>query len=393
VKAAAAGKSFSVQLTSVTGAAGFGSPSSATVAMSGTSTAAASSSSSSSSGGSSQSAAASASSTCTSSSPTSSTTCLLAFINGLSGQSRHILAGQHANYWDSNPMDIVTPIPGATGSQVAILGTSNFWLNKDGVTSSTTSWFVSKTNAWLAQGGIVLVSQEPINPFAGGEAITDIWTPGTNANNKWKAYLDTQVALFKQINGTVMWRPFAEANYGHSFGNLTPAEMVLLWQYTHEYFASHGVTNVVWMLNLNAWDQRNHGSTYYDGSDYYPGSSYVDIVSMDSYPPYGVVGATSPAPWVKDMYNFFLTTGKPIFFGEVGSNSNDNAIVVDTVNNDTIVQEVVTGYPKVVGILFWCLNQAIAKQNGASAVMSNPAVITLSDVPAAFLSVSSKSSP
>jgi len=396
VTAAAAGKSFSVELTSVTGAAAFGSPSSATVAMSGTSTAAASSSSSSSSGGSSQSVAASASSTCTSSSPTSSTTCLLAFVNGLSGQSRHILLGQHTNFWDSNPMDIVTPIPGLTGSQVAMIGVSNFFLGANGVSDSlgvSPAAYAAIANSWLAGGGIVVVTQEASNPYSSGEALADVYTAGTNANNKWNTYLDAQVAWFNQIHGAVIWRPFAEANYGHSFGNLTPAEMVLLWQYTHEYFASHGVTNVVWMLNLNAWDQRNHGSTYYDGSDYYPGSSYVDIVSMDSYPPYGVVGATSPAPWVKDMYNFFLTTGKPIFFGEVGSNSNDNAIVVDTVNNDTIVQEVVTGYPKVVGILFWCLNQAIAKQNGASAVMSNPAVITLSDVPAAFLSVSSKSSP
>ncbi|MGP8178504.1 MAG: Calx-beta domain-containing protein, partial [Steroidobacteraceae bacterium] len=127
VKATAAGKSFSLALTFVAGVAGFGTPSSATIAMNASSTGStgssggSSSSSSSSSGSASaksgsslsssggSSVSASAGSACSSSSPTSSTACLLAFINGLSGQSRHILSGQHTSYWDSNPMDVVTP--------------------------------------------------------------------------------------------------------------------------------------------------------------------------------------------------------------------------------------------------------------------------------------------
>ena len=390
VKAAAAGKSFSVVLTSVVGAADFGSPTVATVAMSASTTSSSggsSSSSSGSSGGSSKSVGSSAGSTCTSSSPTSSTTCLLAFINGLSGQSRHILLGQQTNFWDKNPMDIVTPIPALTGSQVAMIGVSNFFLGSNGVSNSlgiSPTAYAAIANSWLAGGGIVVVTQEAANPYSSGEPLSDVYTAGTNANSKWNAYLDAQVAWFNQIRGAVIWRPFGEINYGHSFGNITPAEAVLLWQYTHNYFASHGVTNVLWMLNLNAWDQRNHGSNYYNGSDYYPGSAYVDIVSLDSYPP-------DAGPWVTAMYNYFVTTGKPIFFAEVGSNSNDSAVVVDTFDNSTILAQIKAHFPKVVGMLFWGLNQAISKQNGASALMSDPAVITLSDVPAAFSSALSKS--
>ena len=302
---------------------------------------------------------------------------LLAFINGLSGQSRHILLGQHTNYWDSNPMDIVTRIPTLTGSQVAMIGVGNFFLGDDGVSNSlgvSPAAYAAIANSWLAGGGIVVVTQEASNPYSIGEPHADIYTAGTNANNKWNTYLDAQVAWFKQLHGAVIWRPFAEANYGHSFGNLTPAEMVLLWQYTHEYFASHGVTNVVWMLNLNAWDQRNRGSTYFNGSDYYPGSEYVDIVSMDSYPP-------NAGPWVTTMYNYFVTTGKPIFFGEVGSNSNDGAVAANTFDNSTILAQVKANFPKVVGMLFWCLKQGIAKQNGASTLMSDPAIITLGTLP------------
>ncbi len=102
-------------------------------------------------------------------------------------------------------MDIVTPIPSAAGSQVAILGTTNDW---DGTSSEN---FVSLTNSWLAQGGIVMVSQSPQNPLkkvAGSYA--DVHTPGTAAYNQWHSYLDTQIAKFKQINGTVIWRPFIE---------------------------------------------------------------------------------------------------------------------------------------------------------------------------------------
>jgi Glycosyl hydrolase family 26 len=284
-------------------------------------------------------------------------------------------------------MDIVTPIPALTGSQVPMIAVSNFFLGSNGVSDSlgvSPAAYAAIANSWLAGGGIVVVTQEASNPYSGGEPLADVYTAGKNANNKWNTYLDAQVAWFKQLHGAVIWRPFAESNYGHSFGNLTPAENVLLWKYTHEYFASHGVTNVLWMLNLNAWDQRNHGSTYYSGSDYYPGSEYVDIVSMDSYPP-------NAGPWVTTMYNFFVTTGKPIFFGEVGSNPNDSAVAVDTFDNSKILAQVKAHFPKVVGMLFWCLNQGIAKQDGASALMSDPAVITLSDVPAAFLNGSIKS--
>ena len=302
---------------------------------------------------------------------------LLAFISGLSGQSRHILLGQQTNFWDKNPMDIVTPIPALTGSQVAMIGVANFFLGGDGVSNSlgiSPAAYAAIANSWLAGGGIVVVTQEAANPYSSGEPLSDVYTAGTNANSKWNAYLDAQVAWFRQIHGAVIWRPFGEINYGHSFGNITPAEAVLLWQYTHDYFASHGVTNVLWMLNLNAWDQRNRGSNYYNGSDYYPGSAYVDIVSLDSYPP-------DAGPWVTAMYNYFVTTGKPIFFAEVGSNSNDSAVAVDTFDNSTILAQVKAHFPKVVGMLFWGLNQAIAKQNGASALMSDPAVITLGNLP------------
>jgi len=271
-------------------------------------------------------------------------------------------------------MDIVTPIPAAAGGkQVAILGTSNFWLNSDGVTSSTTSWFVATTNAWLAKGGIVLVTQEPINPFASGEAVTDIWVPGTTTNNKWKAYLDTQVALFKQIKGAVIWRPFPEPNGNHFGSQFTPAQFQIFWQYTHDYMISQGLNNVLWVFNLNYWDPHRQASQWY------PGSAYVDIVSLDSYPP----DSNSD-----NVYNFYLTTGKPIMFAEAGVNGNGAA---HSGNNSTILATVKSSFPKAFAVVVWCQTWALMDQGGEDAFMSDPAIITLSDVPAAFLNGSSTS--
>ena len=228
----AGAKSFTVALLSASNAA-FGTPINATVFISAGAA-----------GG-------SAGSACSSSSPTSSTACLLAFINGLSGQSRHILSGQHTNYWDSNPMDIVTPIPAATGSQVAILGLTNYWTGTASTDYGTApESFVQYANDWIAQGGIVLVSQSPPNPLSTvSGTLADVHTPGTAAYNQWHSYLDTQIARFKQINGTVIWRPFIELNGSWSWwvsneGSLQ-ADFILIWQQTHDYFAANGVNNVL----------------------------------------------------------------------------------------------------------------------------------------------------
>lgn len=294
--------------------------------------------------------------------PTSSS--MLGYIQSLVG--KKILIGQHVNFWDSNPMDCVTPIPSmAGGKQVAILGTSNDWDN-------FSVNFVTNTNAWIAQGGIVLVSQEAPSPLSSGEAVSDIWTTGTNAYKNWTTYLNTQIAKFKQLNGTVIWRPFIEVNGNHFGSTFTPAQNVTLFQHTHDYCVAQGLTNVLWMLNLNFWDQRNSGSTRYDGSDYYPGNNYVDLVSIDSYPP----DANSDA-----IYNYFVTTGKPIIFAEVGGNTNNSAEAPGTYNNDIILSNVKSMFPKAVAIVYWCQNEGLNEQLGTSTVLNDPVAVTLSDLP------------
>jgi hypothetical protein len=281
-------------------------------------------------------------------------------------------------------MDDVTPIPTAAGNQVAILGTSNWFCNSDGSTSSTTANFVSETNAWLAQGGIVVVTQDACASLAQGAAT---YTTGTAANNNWNAFLDAQVVLFKKINGTVIWRPFAEFNgTGHFGSQFTPEQFQQFWIYTYNYMHAQGVNNVLYAFDLNDWDRQNNtaacGNTFCTGANWYPGNAYVDLTAMDSYPP-GENGTTYDTV----MYNYFVSTGKPFFFFEAGVSGSPS---VNSGNNDTGVLNVVESeFPKAFAVVIWCQTWALDSQNGESAVMRDPAIVTLSDVPAAFANGSS----
>jgi hypothetical protein len=352
---------FSIQVTP----AGTTPASSSSSSSSGAAAVTSGSSSSSSSGGASSVASANGS-------PSSSPAALLAYLTGLASQTRHILVGQHTNYWDNNPMDTVTPIPsGSNGSQVAILGTSNDWTGSgtEGLNPNASNGFVTLTNAWLAQGGIVEVSESPNSPIASGETYADVHTPGTQSYANWHSYLDAQIVKFKQVNGAVLWRPFNEINGSWSWWpGETAADFVLVWQQTHDYVISQGVTNVLWLWNINDWDSSGGGS-------WYPGSSYVDVVSIDAYPP--------DTQGVNQVYNFELTTGKPIIFAEVGGDSNNSAADIQPgmFNNDTIIATVKASFPKAVAIVFWCQNEGLALQQGESSVMSDPAVITLGALP------------
>jgi len=309
----------------------------------------------------------SSSGSASSSSSFSSTASLLAFINGLSGQSRHILSGQHTNYWDSNPMDIVTPIPsGSGGKQVAILGTTN---DEDG---SSTEDFVGLTNAWLAQGGIVLV-QWPQNPLkkAGG-TLKDVHTPGTPANAAWFAYCDVQIAKFKQINGTVIWRPFVEQSGSWSWWEASEgseqADWKLVWQQTHDYFIAKGVNNILWLFNVNDWTSGPNVQSWY------PGDAYVDIVSYDAYPPSTAADDAT--------YAALVATGKPVMYAEVGVHSSDNnSVAQHTYDNSALLATIKANFPKIFAVVIFCQNYALPLQKGESAFMSDPAIVTLSDLP------------
>jgi hypothetical protein len=319
------------------------------------------SSSSSSSGGSSSGA----------SSITATPAALLNYINGLSGQTKHILVGQHtATIYATSAIGVgggslVTPIPGQSGGkQVAMLGVANDWNNDGGQPD-----LISVSNAWLASGGIVFVSEDLHTFLPSGGNVADYWTPGTATNTALTAFLRTQAAKFKQINGAVIWRPMTEPNGNHfcssSAGTYTGAQCVHIWQYIHDYIISQGVTNIVWNMNFN----NSYSST--NDSQYYPGSNYVDLLTVDAYPP--------SAAAIANDYSFFLTTGKPIMLGETGFYTGSGADF--SKDYSALLQTIKSIMPKIAGVMVWCDNDALVNQNGVSAFMNDPAVVTLSDLP------------
>ena len=97
---------------------------------------------------------------------------LLDYITGLAGQSRHILVGQHSNYWDTNPLDVLSG-PGSTvvgtGAAPAILGLSfnNLYGNSAGSASQSAATNVAYANTWNADGGIETGRWVPAVPATG----------------------------------------------------------------------------------------------------------------------------------------------------------------------------------------------------------------------------------
>jgi hypothetical protein len=67
----------------------------------------------------------------------------------------------------------------------------------------------------------------------------------------------------------------------------TSSDYVSAWRHIHDVFAADGVTNVVWV-----WDVEGDPSAH-DYTDWYPGDSYVDWIMWDPYNWYGCNGSTA----------------------------------------------------------------------------------------------------
>jgi mannan endo-1,4-beta-mannosidase len=296
-----------------------------------------------------------------------SASALLAYLQGLPESPQHVLSGQHSSYWNADPMDFVEAATAQTGKTVAILGTTLgiSGSNQDGVRLS---------NQWLEAGGIVLLSLWPVDPFTGRSdndrsiPFANLTAPGNAAYKAWFAYLDGIAAKLKQLHGPVLFRPFVELNGGWFwYGRQPTAQFITLWQQMHDYLVTtKGLTNLLWVYNVNG-GQGNY-------AEYYPGAAYVDVVSMDSYPP-----SLADEP----MYNALLALGKPIIYAEVGPTISDNSKIVPfSADNSRVLALVKRAFPKVVALVIWCQNSGIPKQNGAAALLSDPAVINLNDLAA-----------
>jgi hypothetical protein len=309
---------------------------------------------------------------------------LLSYMKGLTGKG--ILSGQYANYNVSGMMNQVPLITGGTGQTPAILGT---FLSLGDSTFNADP--IALSNQWLAKGGIVLAMLSPGNPthsatIIGGSTqstqrpngypvnFNNLLIPGTVEYTRWQAFLALLVSEFKAINGPIIVRPFPELNSDWKWwGVQPPAQFIAVWQQMVMYVRNAGVTNVLWCLNFGATalpaGYPDLGAVV---RAYYPGDAYVDIVSLDSYPPSPANSAAIAA---------LTATGKPVIFSEMGAVK--GPIPAQEFSGDTsaALAALISNYPQVVAAVVWPGTEALPVQNGMDAFMANPKIVNLTGLP------------
>jgi mannan endo-1,4-beta-mannosidase len=288
---------------------------------------------------------------------------LLSYIQGLvaaGGAAKgQILSGQHLNFWDSNQWDDTSGAPnytlGSTGISPAIMG---FAFGLPGLNTSLAT-NAAAANQWGAAGGIIDVMWVPQDPRTGGyPASTDsaafpgVYTPGNALNTTFNGYIDAVAAAIKSIHYPIILRMFPEENGGWFwYGAMPSTQIIALWRYTQARLLADGVSNALFMYNINA----GVGNYAQD----YPGADVTDIVSEDSYPPSG----NDPA------YAALIATGKPFMLGETGASPNQSSIPIGSYNNAQILTTIKASYPLTFAYVIWCQNLSIANQQGGAALL------------------------
>lgn len=318
------------------------------------------------------------------------TQALLTYMNGLAGKG--VLSGQYADYLVPGMMDQVPQIVAATGKNPAILGT---FMCLEGASSLVDC--VTLTNQWLTKGGIVITMLSPGNPTwaatpggapilasdgtggptskpgnPGGHPINfnQIVVPGSPENLVWLPFLDQLVAKFNAITGPVIVRPFPELNRSVQWwAQQPPADFIALWKQMVTYIRAAGVKNVLWCINFDG----NQPTTAADVANYCPPSMYpyVDIVSIDRYPP-----QASDAPKIAAC----VATGKPVIYAEIGAVVGNPLPPKFSGDTSVALQTIITNFPQVVAAVVWAATLALPDQNGMAAFMSNAKIINLEDL-------------
>jgi mannan endo-1,4-beta-mannosidase len=139
----------------------------------------------------------------------------------------------------------------------------------------------------------------------------DLITDGGTLNKEWKLRLD-KVAVFlqqlKEEGVEVLWRPLHEMNQGKFWWGCRPEYSPKLYQITHDYLVKEkGLTNLIWVWDLQDFDTLSKDLKAYD-----PGDSYWDIAALDFYNGDGFTDGKYNA-MVKEVAE---AKGKPIAIGE-----------------------------------------------------------------------------
>jgi mannan endo-1,4-beta-mannosidase len=220
--------------------------------------------------------------------PASSKQQVLTYLSSITGSS--IVAGQHNKEPASNPGQYSQIVYNVTGQWPGLWG-GDLMFNATDVANRQRVIDQAKTE-W-ANGSLVTLTWHVCPPtqgsscsFEGGvkSRITNtqfdqVIAEGTALNTAWKRRLDEAVPYLQQLKDVgvpVLFRPLHEMNETWNWWGGYGAKSARLYQITRDYLVGKGLTNLIWVWNV----QDNPAGGW---STYYPGSSYVDVVSLDAW--------------------------------------------------------------------------------------------------------------
>ena len=232
------------------------------------------------------------------------------------------IAGQHNRQPNSQPAMWTDSIYAATGKYPGFWS-GDFQFEADQIASRWT--MIHEAKKQWDNGAIVQLmfhccpptQAEPCGWSSGVQSHltdsqwTELITDGTQLNKNWKARLDKIIPYFQYLkeNGVeVLFRPLHEMNQGHFWwgGRPGPNGTARLYQITHDYMESKGLTNIIWV-----WDLQDFSTLSSDVNTYDPGSNYWDILALDVYGSDGTM-------YTATKYNIIKSKAgdKPIAIGE-----------------------------------------------------------------------------
>lgn len=201
---------------------------------------------------------------------------------------------------------------------------------------------------WHGDNGIIQIDFHSSNPWTGGPysdttrgPLSELYTPGT-VQDTWHATLDQvayALAVLRDANVPVLWRPFHEAAYNDVFWWATRTEFdefKRAWWDMYSYLCGeHNLDNLVWVYAAANTDN------WMSVLEHYPGSKFVDVVGIDVYSDTMTIRG--------DGYNRMLGTGKAFAFTECGPGNKLDGSFDATI----IVEAIETNYPETVYFHAW----------------------------------------
>ncbi|MEZ5276575.1 MAG: glycosyl hydrolase [Opitutaceae bacterium] len=243
---------------------------------------------------------------------------LLDFLESVRG--KYVLSGQQETVdWFGTGNNPEFPyILDKTGQVPAVRGFDFMFMSDD---RNTTQRVGERAIEWSEAGGIVTIcfhwfAGRPREAFYTNSTdfnLIEALKAGTRDNEEFIREMDEVAEELKKLRDAgvpVLWRPFHECNGGWFWwGAKGPEAFKQAWVFMFDRFVEvHGLTNLVWCYNptaqsgaLEAW---------------YPGDDYVDIISLDTYPPTG-----THAPFAAEYQRFrdFRDGRKIVGMSENGS--------------------------------------------------------------------------